>query len=477
MKKLIFGCLYLVCFVAIGQIVQLEGLYATSTSLPFESYTVEKLFDKDQNSLWKTAKGSGPMEGIMIYFSEPTYIERIEIAKASGEGLAELTYYEVYGDGRSFWGGEEIECSLSSLYIKISGTKSTERINSTIGEKKYTRSIFAADKSVGIREVMLYGDGNRLLDVRPPTFVAGLISASSSLSPDLAYGPSNLMDSRKDFGWAEGASGNGINEILTFQTEKEITISAIKFWNGYQRSPSHYEGNARMKSFSFGTSEVSELYRLEDSSSPQFIELTKPISGTEFILKIHDAYSGTKYQDLVLSEIKFFHKNQPILINTPAEEARIQKTKSYGNALLNSLIDRNIDVQIRSSKEENGEGKYFSEYYSKTTSLILRANNTFVMYESESTSVEEYDEAEEYENYDTDSKEIIADGNWELKEEGNGYFKIRIFGKIFSPTTSAELYQGDVTSNNVRIFQDNLTITTDKIVGERFVDEIILKSN
>ncbi|WP_258102191.1 discoidin domain-containing protein [Marinoscillum pacificum] len=476
MKRLIFFCLCLPSLGVIGQVVQLEGLYATSTSLPFESYTVENLFDKDQNTFWKTAKGSGPMEGIMIYFSEPTFINRIEIDKASGDGLAELTYFEVYGDGRSFWDGENIECSLSSLYIKISGTKSTERINSTIGEKEYTRSIFSKDKSVGIREVMIYGEGNRPLDIRPPSFVEGLIEASSSLSPDLAYGPSNLMDSRKDFGWAEGVSGNGVGEYITFSTKEPVTISAIKIWNGYQRSPSHYEGNARLKEFTFGTSDVSGFYSLKDHNSSQLVPLSTSITGTKFILRVKDVYPGSKYQDLVLSEIKFYHNSEPIVINTPIEEERIKKTKTNANALLNTIIDRNIDVQLRSSSEENEGGKYFAEYYFKTTSLILRSNNTFVMYERESTSVEEYIEAEEYENYDTDSKEVIADGNWEIKGQGSDYVKIRIFGKIFSPTTSAELYQGDVTSSNVRIFQDNLTITKDKIVGERFVEEIILKS-
>lgn len=217
------------------------------------------------------------------------------------------------------------------------------------------------------------------------------------------------------------------------------------------------------------------LYFLEDDKTPQMVVLDRPITGQKFELIIKDAFSGTKYQDLVISEIKFFEGNQPIVIQTSSEEERINETNSISNPLLNYFIDRNMDVSLYSRKEKKGDGEYFAEYYGKKTSLILRSNNTFVMYERETLSVEEYNEEEEYENYEDDTKEVIADGNWELRETGEGYLKVRIFGKIFSPTTTAELYQGDVTSANVRIFQDNLTLTKDKITGERFINDIILK--
>lgn len=461
-----------------GQTVQLEGLYATSTALPLEQNSVVNLFDNDSFTNWSTIKGAGPNEGIMLYFSEPTYISRVEVKKSSGVNLAALTSYEVYGDGKSFWSGKNINKKLSSLYIKIAGSKNSESVKSTYEDKKYYRTIFDSNLSIRISELIFYGKDDVVLDVKAPKFVKGNIEASSSLTPDLAYGPSNLMDSRKDFGWAEGASGDGIGEEIRFISEEEITISSIKIWNGYQRSPSHFEGNARLKKFQFGkTGQSASTYSIADSQTPQIIELENPLTGKEFVFSVNEAFAGTKYKDLVISEMKFFNGKQPIIIQTSIEEARINKTKSNANSLLQYFLDRNIDVSLDSHKKKEGEGEHYAEYYRKTTSLILRSNNTFVMYDRESLYVEEYNEKENYENYDDDVKEVIADGNWELKETNDNYLKIRIFGKIFSPTTTEELYQGDVTSSNVRIFQDNLTLTKDKITGERFVNDIILKEN
>jgi hypothetical protein len=62
-----------------------------------------------------------------------------------------------------------------------------------------------------------------------------------------------------------------------------------------------------------------------------------------------------------------------------------------------------------------------------------------------------------------------------LKSESGTSATIRVFGKINSPTTLAELYHGEVTRDNVKIFQDNLTITKDKISGTRYINDIIIK--
>ena len=456
-----------------GQTVQLEGLYATSTKLPHEQNSVVNLFDDDPFTNWSTMKGAGPDEGIMLHFSEPTYISRIEVKKFSGANISTLTHYKVYGDGKHYW-RDEINEHLKSLYIKIEtvvGSKDSETVLISDGYKQYHRDIFDERLSIGISELVFYGKDDIVLDVKAPKFVKGNIQASSSLNPNLAYGPGNLMDSRKEFGWAEGISGNGIGEEIRFTSEKEITISAIKIWNGYQRSPSHFEGNARLKKFQFGKNrQLPGTYSIADSETPQLIELENPLTGKEFVFTVDEAFSGTKYKDLVISEMKFFNGKKPIIIQTSIEEARINHTKSGANLLLQKFLDRNISVWL---SEGSLEGPDDEESYRKSTSFILRSNNTFVMYDREALYVEDYESGDE----SSDVKETIADGNWELKESNGNYLKIRIFGKIFSSTTAKELYRADVTSSNVRIFQDNLTLTKDKITGERFVDEIILREN
>ena len=455
--------------------VQIESMYATSTALPFQQFKVESIFDGDKSTYWRTPTGAGPNEGIMIYFRIPTYIGNVKIIQFPKEELAEIKNIGVYGDGQFFMQGDYINRELSSLYIKIASTDNVAQIKGSHDGNKYVRNNFSKDHAVGIAELQLFGPEDQLLEIMPPSFVKGTISATSSLKPALAYGAGNLMDGKKDVAWSEGIKGNGIGETITFTAEETLWITGIKFWNGYQRSPKHYSANSRLNSFQFGVKGgVLKTYSLLDSAEPQLIDLGDYLEGTEFELKINSAFSGDKYQDLVISEMRFYYEETPLIIKTNVEEKRVKHSNNDLSDLITSFIDRNIDVRLIKN-ESKTEGKTtYSKNEFKSQSLILRSNNTFVLYEREYLSTGEYNE-DDGESYDEDQNEVIADGNWELKSESATSATIRVFGKIYSPTTSAELYHGEVTSSNVKIFQDNLTITKGKISGTKYVNDIIIK--
>ncbi|MEM9895132.1 MAG: hypothetical protein AAF789_02070 [Bacteroidota bacterium] len=463
-----------------GQTIRLEGLYATSTALPFGKYSVYNLFDNDPSTIWKTLKGTGPNEGIMMIFPEPTYIGSLVLQQAKGIDFAEVTTFLIYVDGQNQGSNLVIDKRVNSLYIKILRTKSDRKITSEIDGKKYSRNIFYEDFSVGLSEIKLLGDDDGQMRVIIPKKVNGSIQASSSLKPELAYGTSNLMDSRKEFGWVEGASGNGIGEEIIFEADEDIRITAVKIWNGYQRSPSHFSGNSRLKSFQFGLEDQQgQSYSLDDTTTPQTVTLGRPITGRRFVLTIEAAYSGSKYRDLVLSELKFFDGETPIMIRTKSEEERITETKAAAenNDLLKTFLDRNIDVILLKSENKSGEGSYYSESHRQATSLLLRSNNTFVIYEDENYHFEEYIEAEGIDTGEDTEKQLIADGNWELKETGSDYLEIRIFGKILNTTPGENIYGSTSTEEKQRIFQDFLTLKKGTITGERFISDIPLLKN
>jgi hypothetical protein len=477
----LIGILFIFCYLSTSFLsaqteenVFLDGIYATSTALPYDNFHVTKIFDKDENTYWETITGAGPDEGIMIYFQQPTYIASVEPFFASGENLSEIKYFEVYGDGQSFYDGDKIGKELSSLYIRISNVGNTSFIRDKLEGKNYNRSVFDNSKSIGIAELYLFGKDDMPLNIIPPKHLKGKVDVSSRLNPELAYGAGNLMDCKKESGWAEGAKGTGIGEKITFSINESIKVSSIKIWNGYQRSPAHYSGNARVKQFKFGLKD-SELstYTLEDEMIPQVISLKNVLIGSEFVLIVDDVYKGLKYEDLVVSEVHFLNSDGTILIESQSDEKRIEELLGTTNTILKEYLDRNIAVTLnKKTKTET-----MAEYYNEENSFIIRSNNTFVLYQRKSTSVEEYfdEDGEEDYGYSEDKKETISDGNWELVQEGDGFIKIRIFGKTYSPTTSAELYMGDVTSDNVKIFQDYLTLTKSKISGQKFVEDIIIK--
>src|SRR5690606_22044385 len=128
----------------------------------------------------------------------------------------------------------------TALFIKIQnaqGTSSELVTETRLGE--VYRDQFDANASVGIAEIRIFGEEGEL-PIAPPLSVAGSVTPSSVLQPADAYRAAHLFDSRKEFVWAEGATGVGIGETLTFTFDEAQKVSAIKIWNGYQRSPKHF---------------------------------------------------------------------------------------------------------------------------------------------------------------------------------------------------------------------------------------------
>ncbi|UII26243.1 hypothetical protein LVD15_23570 [Fulvivirga maritima] len=450
----------------------LDGIYATSTALPFSKYSVTNIFDNNNSTYWRTISGAGPDEGIMIYFSKPTYINRVNPVFYSGDNLDAEPSFEVYGNGTTLWRGKSIERELSSLYIRITSSKHSKNISGSYKDAKYYRHAFDQDFSIAISELEIFGKDDKPLKIITPEYINGVISTSSTLNPDIAYGPDNLMDCKKEFGWAEGSKGNGIGDEIKFHTNHPITINKLKIWNGYQRSQKHFKSNARLKTFQFGVAGSSlETYTLADMEGDQTIPLKQTLSGRDFVLIINDAYAGSAYQDLVISEIHFLRNDKTTLIRSNNREKNIDKLKSNAPEILRNYLDKNISVSLSKRNEFENE----SEYYYETNSLIIRSNQSFVLYQMQTSSIEGMDEEDDY-YASEDTNEIIADGNWELIETGEGFVKIRIFGKIYSPTTLTELYQGEVTSDNVRIFQDQLTLTKELISGQKFVEDIAIQN-
>ena len=58
--------------------VSISNYYATSTALPFSTYGASNLFDGDLSTTWKTVPGSGPEEGVMIYYNHPVNVFKIK---------------------------------------------------------------------------------------------------------------------------------------------------------------------------------------------------------------------------------------------------------------------------------------------------------------------------------------------------------------------------------------------------------------
>lgn len=132
------------------------------------------------------------------------------------------------------------------------------------------------------------------------------ISASSSLTSGIAYSAENAMDGDPSTCWAEGVDGVGIGEKLFISNSSAFSISKITINNGYCKSEKLFNENARPKklklTFDNGKSVLISLYdgyedRLQEA---EFIEVTT----RTVTIEIMDVYSGSKYEDTCISEIK-----------------------------------------------------------------------------------------------------------------------------------------------------------------------------
>src|SRR5262249_16999752 len=146
--------------------------------------------------------------------------------------------------------------------------------------------------------------------------------------------------------------------------------------------------------FEFGLKNgAKSTYTLQDSMEPQEIKLSETLSGKEFVLTVLEVFPGKDYKDLVVSEILFFNESVPFVIrNGDAEETvKSLMTKTKGSVLEN-YIDKRLKNTIASYD------------FSVEKSLILRSNKTFVLYEHASSS----------DGSGEETKETVADGNWEI---------------------------------------------------------------
>lgn len=442
-----------------GNTISLKGIYATSTQIPASEYGYASLFDGNKNTYWATMPGAGADEGIMLYFPTQQKISHLEIIQPQGKNFAAIELVTVYINGVSSVERSAVDkkieinsSTVQSLFIRINNVSNTT--NQDI--EGITVYDFPSTSFVGISELVLY-NGDKQLSLKLPSVVKATMKASSTLQPEISYGIRNLFDSRKEFVWVEGAKSSGQNEFLAFSFQDEQEITGLKIMNGFQRSEKHFTANGRVKSLTVSNEKKeSGDVSVKDNQNEQTLQLATPVKGKEITLTIKDVYPGTTYKDLVISELEFINKNGDFIIEDnltePIKQDLLAKAK-------NTILGKVLDKRIANELEEAGDN--FKR------SLILRSDYTFVAYSESWTEVSSGSEAEE----------IIADGNWEIKELTPGFVKIRIFGKLIRQSESTDYYNGDTSESYLKIFQDNLILDAVSIRGEKIIEELKLPTN
>lgn len=437
-------------------VIYLEGIYASSNT---PAAPVYDLFDNDPNTGWRTREGTGPDEGIMLYFVNALPLQSVQLTPADDSYQNVEQFVQVYVNGvpgNTGKASEKIALGdklVKALYLRFMKTGLEQKFRRDKDGVNVLFETFPNDAFISIKELNVFNDKGRALRLVPPAQLRGNVTASSTLAPEPAYSPANLFDARKEFAWAEGNKKSaGAGEILSFGFGQEVNITAIQIWNGYQRSDEHFAANVRVRDFEFGAKDApASSYTLRDTRAGQKIDLRTAIKGQNFELKIKSVYPGRNYQDLAISDIVFYDGAKPFVISSdlPARYTTELHRKAIVSPL-HTVLDRRISNVVEEADVVS------------TQSLILRSDGTFVLYSSNSLP------------NDTESQ-TLADGNWELMRADGGSATLRVFGRWNDVSEFAEMYKGVKTKDVTRIFSDELQVDGNIVRGKKMIETFYVR--
>jgi hypothetical protein len=390
------------------------------------------------------ATDHGLNEGIYLQFESPQDLTKVEVIadgpiniSVNGDRLNSAALKE--GTASKAWSvGWSEAIAVKSVFVSVSETD-------------------AVSTPLKIYSIAFFGKGGaaQRLNVVAPLTVKATVQASSILEPTTAYQPANLFDSRYDFAWSTyGKKTNGIGEWVKVAFDSPQDIDSIIFWNGYQRSDSHYKANGRIQSMVLTDKKgQSQELALKDEMGPQAITLEKSLREAASIeLKIAKTYPGSKYPDVLLSEVRFVDpKGNIISPRVPLEVPKPSDT-------LKRWLDKSMSSTICGIV---GDGMSIANL-----DFRLRSDGSFAVYKTTQERAEQASDADDVKD------QVIWEGNWEELDS-----KVRIFGKRYSTRVDYEqmAYGLAERRSTTEIFQTDVKIVPFKSLSPAEKDEFIAR--
>ncbi len=263
---------------------------------------------------------------------------------------------------------------------------------------------FGRNNNVSIKGVHFFDDKNNEITVNAARAIKGNVTATSTLDPVLTYNIWNIFDSRLENGWSSNHKKSG--DSIEFRFERPQTISALKFWNGYQRSKVHFDANSRFRTMKIEDDKgFSQTVKFEDRMGMQEIQLAKTLNGNYLKMTVLDSYAGSAYKDLVFSELRFYDGKRYFLID-PAdfikENIKLNR-EAFLAAGVGYILDQSIEMPEEGPDSSDLRFRFRSDgsVYAEGSIIGEKANEYFVV------------------------------GNYEvLKSDPSGGINLRMFGYI-----------------------------------------------
>lgn len=368
----------------------LEALTPTSGS------GAEQILDGNPATGWKP-EGDPSNEGVLLRLEQPASFGSVGIRGCAGAPPAQV---ELSIDGAPVGDPQSVTADKETVFS----------FDDFSHLSVFVKLVAPAPAQACVGEVRLM-KGSTALALKPPRAVPGRIQASSVLEPADAYHPGFLFDGRTDFGWVEGAKGTGAGESITLTLEAPLEVKGLELWNGYQRSMDHFKKNARAAQLSLSVDGGAPIVlKVEDKYGAQNLMLPAPVKGKTFKLTVDKAIAGSKYPDMVLSELRFIDSKGTLTLRTPDVEDR---RKAFQSTLAGTSFAKVVD--------QSWHNRCAHELASVARTLKLRSNHTFVFYE-----VSTEGGAEEGSKPDHDE---VLDGAWVVKKTAKPWTSVELYGR------------------------------------------------
>ncbi len=343
------------------------------SELPFAAYGLGQ---------WKSEEDAEFVK-LHAYFDDPITFQSIELV----------------GCGAVFRDDVDMFINFNETIESIE-TQGKKSIKHDMGRQITARSVtlnFNKNKNICIENVRLFDKSGKLIDIRTPEIVEASVAASSTLEPEDSYSVMNMFDSRYEYAWSSNGKPDKVD--LNFSFQDEVNITKLKVWNGYQRSDRHCIENTRARKMILtGDGDYQATIELKDTMGPQVIDLPKPFHGKKITMTISESYSGKSYQDLVISEMRFFNGENWFLVNPIA---KIKSTsKQYHDKMSQSGVEAILNKRLQ------GMG----------WDMRFRSDGSFYM-------DGEFDEADVYSYF-------IGLGNFEIKSVDKNSIRVKIYGLL-----------------------------------------------
>ena len=220
-----------------------------------------------------------------------------------------------------------------------------------------------------------------LAQARPIKVTSDQASATTTFADDkgVSYEPKNLVDGKLSFAWVEGETGSGLGSFVTLDMGEEKAVTGLRLWNGYWYSPDYWERHNRMKDieveFSDGTKQT---FTLKDEMVPETLTFPKPLSTSSIKIKYKSVYSGSTFQDTVISEIQLLD-GQPDAFFMPTGYAASSTypADADGNYEANLTTDYMLDsMWCENNQTGDGTGEWIEYNFGQPRTISkLVVNN------------------------------------------------------------------------------------------------------